>query len=291
MSIANSLALITSEPAGKRYSTLRPCGKNDLPFGNITISWLLVSGLSLPSFSVASVGLVIGFRYELNRPVPSANLTLGILPIAFFGPPKSWIKPLMPSIPSFGILMTALIPLPAKSFKPFHMSLKPFLTLSHVSLKNLAMLVKASVISLVILTPNLSCVNAPISSHFFDRNFLEFSQPSNQLLLIPLWCLSISLPREVMASVALSLTPFHVLDANFLTLSHLSDQSFLRLLMCFAIPLAISLTWSTVPSTNFLNGLLCLYINSKPATTGLEITSSFLAVLVKALIPFSPPVK
>ena len=46
ISMASSLALMTSEPAGKRYSTLRPCGKNDLPLGKITISWLLVSGLS-----------------------------------------------------------------------------------------------------------------------------------------------------------------------------------------------------------------------------------------------------
>ena len=187
--------------------------------------------------------------------------------------------------------MTALIPSPASFFIPSHISPKPFFTLSHVSLKNLAMLVKASVISLVMLTPNFSCVNAPISSHFLDRNFLEFSQPSNQFLLMPLWFLSISLPRAIIASVALPLMFSHVLDANFLTLSHLSDQSFLRLVMCFATPLAISLTWSTVLSTNFLNGLLCLYINSNPATTGLEITSSFLAVFVKALIPFSPPVK
>ena len=234
---------------------------------------------------------MIGFRYELNIPVPPANLTLGILEIASLLPPKSEISLLIPSIPAFGRAITALIPSPARRFMPSHISPKPFLMLSHVFLKKLAILVNASVISLVMLTPNFSCVKAPISSHFFDRNFLEFSQPSNQFLLIPLWCLSISLPRAVMASVAFPLIPSHVLDANFLTLFHLSDQSFLRLAMCFATPFAMPLTWSTVPSTNFLNFLLCLYINSKPATTGLEITSSFLAVLVKALMPFSPPVK
>ena len=234
---------------------------------------------------------MIGFRYELNIPVPPANLTFGILEIASLLPPKSEISLLIPSIPAFGKAMTALIPSPASFFMPSHISPKPFLTFSQVSLKNLPMLVKASVISLVILTPNFSCVNAPISSHFLERNFLEFSQPSNQFLLMPLWCLSISLPRAIIASLALPLMFSHVLDANFLTLSHFSPQSFLRLLMCFATPLDMSLTWSTVLSTNFLNGLLCLYINSNPATTGFERTSNFLAVLVKALMPFSPPVK
>ena len=203
MSIANSLALITSEPAGKRYSTLRPCGKNDLPFGNITISWLLVSGLSLPSFSVASVGLVIGFRYELNRPVPSANLTVGILLIAFFGPPKSWIKPLMPSIPSFGILMTALIPLPAKSFKPFHMSPKPFFIPSHMSWNLFLILSRLSKSNPFKSLPNLFLVSAFISFQRADRKSFDLFQVLDHLSWISS-CLSlIEDPRRLILSLVL----------------------------------------------------------------------------------------
>ena len=62
ISQAVSEAFSTSAPAGNNILVLRPGTRKLLPFGMITISWFPVSGLSLPSFSVASTGFVIGLR-------------------------------------------------------------------------------------------------------------------------------------------------------------------------------------------------------------------------------------
>ncbi|MCG0613031.1 hypothetical protein IMAU80188_02807 [Lactiplantibacillus plantarum] len=75
ISMAVSLALSTSDPAGNIILVLRPCTMPESPLGSMTISLLPVCGESLPSFNIAIVGRVIGFRDPLNIPVPVANLT------------------------------------------------------------------------------------------------------------------------------------------------------------------------------------------------------------------------
>ena len=255
---AVSLALRTSAPAGSNILVFLPGTIKWLPFGIKTISLLPVSGLSLPSFSSAKVGCVIALRWLLNKPVPFANLTSGILPIVCLGPPKSWIRSLIPSIPLFGIPITALIPSWANFFMLSQSFLNPSPMPFQVSSNFLTISLRLSNKIVVRFLPNLSLVELLILSHVEPKKSLAPSQ-----------CLFHSLPIAFEVSPIFLEMSLYFLPISFLVASQTMPDAFLVFSQCLlqALPIFFEVspidfaTWLYFFETTFLIPSKVLPIN------------------------------
>ena len=164
--------------------------------------------------------------------------------------------------------MTALIPLPAKSFKPFHMSLKPLripFQMSWNLFPIASRLLKSKPFKSL---PNFFLVSALMSSQRSERKSFDLFQVLDHLSWI-LSCVSLTLSAsfETLFCVS-SLMPSQVFAVDFLRLSQVLPTTFLVSSTFLLRPFLRSPAMLTMPLTNFRNFALSLYANAKPKTIG-----------------------
>ena len=190
----------------------------------------------------------------------------------------------MPSIPSFGILITALIPLPANSFKPFHISRKPSLMPFQVPLNLLPISSNLPKIKSFKFLPNFFSVVLLISSHLSDRKSFDLFHVLDHLSWI-LSCVSLTFSASLDTLLCVSsLMPSQVFAVDFLRLSQVLPTFFLVSSTFLLRPFLRSSAISTIPLTNLRNFALSLYIKAKPRTTGLAKIRIFPIVVMTFLI-------
>ena len=206
--------------------------------------------------------------------------------MAFFGPPKSWIRLLIPSIPSFGNLITALIPSPASCFKPSHILAKPSLIPFQISWNLFPILSRLSKSKPFKSLPNFFLVSAFMSSQRSERKSFDLFQVLDHLSWISS-CLFLTFSASLDTLLCVSsLMPSQVFEASFLRLSHVLPTSFLVSSTFLLRPFLRSPAILTTPLTNLRNLAFSLYISAKPRTTGLAkirilpiVVMTFLIVL------------
>ena len=190
----------------------------------------------------------------------------------------------MPSIPSFGILITALIPLPANSFKPFHISLKPLRIPFQMSWNLFPIFSRLSKINPFKSLPNFFLVSALISSQRSDRKSFDLFQVLDHLSWI-LSCVSLTFSASLDTLLCVSsLMPSQVFAVDFLRLSQVLPTFFLVSSTFLLSPFLRSSAMLTISLTNLRNFALSLYTNAKPKTIGLEKIRIFPIVVMTFLI-------